>query len=84
MEKNSRTTKPFTDSNKLLPRTMYLQLNDVLILSKLIQAHYHVDDLRLPGKVFSVRGEFKFNSESPGNVNNSRLSFIEPRELRTP
>ena len=66
---------------KLLPLTMYLQLNDVLMLSKLIQGHYHVDDLRLPGMIFSVRGELKFNSERPSKSQLQQAFFYRTTRI---
>ena len=69
---------------KLLPLTMYLQLNDVLMLSKLIQGHYHVDDSRLPGMIFSVRGELKFKSERPSKSQLQQAFFYRTTRIKTP
>ena len=66
---------------KLLPLTMYLQLNDVLMLSKLIQGHYHVDDLILPEMIFSVRGELKFSSERPSKSNLQQAFFYRTTRI---
>ena len=53
---------------QLLPLTMYVQLNDVLLLSKLMKGYYEAGNLELPEMIPSVRGDFKFNIQRPSRA----------------
>ena len=44
----------------ILPLTMYIQINDILLLSKIIQGGYDVNQLKVPDLSYSVRGEIVF------------------------
>ena len=44
----------------ILPLTMYLQINDIFLLSKIIQGGYDVNQLKVPDLSYSVRGEIVF------------------------
>ena len=41
----------------ILPLTMYIQIDDILLLSKIIQGGYDVNQLKVPDLSYSVRGE---------------------------
>ena len=57
--KNSLTTLG------ILPLTMYIQINDILLLSKIIQGGYDVSQLKVPDLSYSVRGEIMFQISRP-------------------
>ena len=44
----------------ILPLTMYIQINDILLSSKIIQGGYDVTQLKVPDLSYSVRGEIVF------------------------
>ena len=44
----------------ILPLTMYIQINDILLLSKIIQGDYDVNQLKVPYVSYSVRREIVF------------------------
>ena len=49
----------------ILPLTMYIQINDILLLSKIIQGGYDVNQLKVPDLSYSVRGEIMFQISRP-------------------
>ena len=66
---------------QLLPLTMYIQLNDILLLSKLMRGCYNVEDLRLPEMITSVRGDLKFDIPRPNRAIIQQAFFYRTTRL---
>ena len=57
---------------QILPRGIYLQLNDILVLSKLMTGFYRFEDMRMVEMIPSVRGKlviiYRKNEQSPNTA----------------